>query len=118
MYCEPSPETLLLRTARGARLGLHGENVVNSGGWHVSGLTGGGRGVVGWKPEVHYGAAQVNVTADHEATGAALAALKSAAGVSLVAFGSAVRAEWGDTFADTVQPCMAALRADVLAYVP
>ena len=118
MWNEPSPETLLLRVARGARLGLHGENVVNSGGWHVSGLTGGGRGVVGWKPEVHYGAAQVQATAPHEATGSNLTALKSAAGVSAVAFASAVRAEWGDDFADAVAPCMAALRADVLAYVP
>lgn len=118
MYREPSPETLLLRTARGARLGLHGDVDPNNYGWHISGLTGGGRGVVGWKPEVHYGAAQVNAKAPHEATGAALAALKSAAGVSAVAFASAVRAEWGDEFADAVAPCMAALRADVLAMVP
>lgn len=118
MYNEPSPEALHARTFRGPSTRCSGENVVNSGGWHVSGLPGGGRGVVGWQPEVHLGSAQVNAKAPHEATGTALAALKSAAAVSAPAFASAVEAEWGSTFATAVSPCMAALRADVLALVP
>ena len=118
MWNEPSPEALHARIFRGPSFLCRGENVVNDGGWHISGLPGGGRGVVGWQPEIHLGSANVNAKAPHEATGSNLTALKSAAGVSAVAFASAVRAEWGDTFADAVAPCMGAMREDALAWIP
>ena len=115
MYCEPSPETLLLRTQRGAALGLHGDVVTNSGGWHLSGLTGGGRGLVGWKPDVHRGDLNIQATAPHEATGSALSALRAAAGVSSPAFASAMAAEFGQSFVASVSAVLPDLRADLLA---
>lgn len=116
---EPSPESLHARVFRAHTTHLcRGENVVNDLGWHRSGLTGGGRGMVGWQPKVHHGALGIDVTADHEATGSALSALKTAAQAGVAQFAAAMSAEFGATFAAAVQPVMPVLRQDVLDLVP
>ena len=103
-------------TARELSSLCNGDEYTNVEGWH-RGSTGGARKVIGWRPKVHRGnlLPVIDVEAPHEATGNALATLRTAAQTSLPAFGSAVRAEWGDAFADAVAPVLTDLRTDALA---
>ena len=75
---------------------------------------GGGLTLLGIKPRVHHGAQSVDAGVDHEATGQALATIRSAATTGLVAFAAACSAEWGASWTP-LSPYAADLRTVVLA---
>lgn len=101
--------------SRGPSTLCSGDDVTNVYGWHTSGGAGGlPRSLAGWKPRVHHGQLEIDVEADHEATGAALSDLVAAAHVGAIAFAQAIAAEWGQAFADAVAPVVPDMRADLL----
>lgn len=107
------------RLQRGPSSLCSGNTDWNIRGFHRSGITGGGRGTVGWQPEAHMQTVTGDdwIKAPHEATGSALAALKSAAATSQVAFSSAMNSEFGSTWWDQVKASGGdvAMRIDALA---
>lgn len=74
--------------------------------------------LLGLKPRVHKGSANIDETAPSEATGQALATLHlTASAWDLPAFGSAVEAAWGSTFRSAISPVLGDL-AKVIASQP
>ena len=103
--------------ARGPSTLCNGDEYTNLYGWHMGSIGGGPRKLIGWKPQIHHGNDGHDSTAPHEATGAALAALQSAAAQGLVPFAQAMLAEFGSTWWTTQGASAYAvdLRADLLA---
>lgn len=92
-----------------------GDICVNVTSWKHHQHINGDLVLVEWQPEAHYGTAGVPVTkADHAVSGSDLAALVSAAKAGPVQFAAAMSAEFGAAFWLVVQPCGAALRAEII----